>query len=536
MADITIVGSGASGVHFALSVLRKGYSVTMLDVGYDKPAAVNPEDTLNGLKENLRDPVAYFLGKKFEALILPDAGKEYYGIPPSKNYVFKIPEAFTEKSEGFEPLFSFARGGLAEAWTGGSYAFNDAELADYPFGYDAIGPFYDAIAERIGILGADDDLARFHPRHGHLLPPLDLDEHSALLQASYQEKKELIQKKFGCYLGRSRLAVLSRDLKERKACDYSGRCLWGCPSASLYTPSLTLAECLAFANFTYVPNMLVSHFKYSAANSVEAVAALDLAAGKTREFPVRKLVLAAGTLSTAKIFLNSIQQRTGQVLALPGLMDNRQILIPFINLNMAGKPFQPDSYQYHQLAMGIPAAEAKKFVHGQITTLKTGLMHPIMESMPLDLKTSLFLGRNLHAALGVANINLHDERRPENTVTIAGGPDAARARLLIRYSPRPQEGRELHDLIRKVKKILLRLGVVVPPGMLHVRPMGASVHYAGTIPMAPQQAPLTATANCRSHDFPNLYFVDGTCFPFLPAKNLTFTLMANAARVAESEF
>jgi hypothetical protein len=28
--------------------------------------------------------------------------------------------------------------------------------------------------------------------------------------------------------------------------------------------------------------------------------------------------------------------------------------------------------------------------------------------------------------------------------------------------------------------------------------------------------------------------VDGATFPFLPAKNITFTLMANAVRVAEA--
>ena len=33
MDRIVIVGSGASGVHFALSVLQKGYDVVMLDVG-----------------------------------------------------------------------------------------------------------------------------------------------------------------------------------------------------------------------------------------------------------------------------------------------------------------------------------------------------------------------------------------------------------------------------------------------------------------------------------------------------------------------
>ena len=46
----------------------------------------------------------------------------------------------------------------------------------------------------------------------------------------------------------------------------------------------------------------------------------------------------------------------------------------------------------------------------------------------------------------------------------------------------------------------------------------------------------TCTEECHSNDFENLWFVDGTTFPFLPSKNLTFTLMANAARVAEQAF
>ena len=49
-------------------------------------------------------------------------------------------------------------------------------------------------------------------------------------------------------------------------------------------------------------------------------------------------------------------------------------------------------------------------------------------------------------------------------------------------------------------------------------------------------APLTTSRDGRSRDFDNLFFVDGTTFPFLPAKNLTFTLMANAARIADTAF
>ena len=68
------------------------------------------------------------------------------------------------------------------------------------------------------------------------------------------------------------------------------------------------------------------------------------------------------------------------------------------------------------------------------------------------------------------------------------------------------------------------------------RPMGASVHYAGTLPMSKDAAPFTTTEFCQSRDLDNLFVVDGATFPFLPAKNITFTLMANAVRVAEAAF
>src|SRR5260370_806200 len=64
MDPIVVVGSGASGVHFALSVLRKGRRVTMLDVGHTGREAVRPGDTLNGLKQNLPHPIDYFLGSR----------------------------------------------------------------------------------------------------------------------------------------------------------------------------------------------------------------------------------------------------------------------------------------------------------------------------------------------------------------------------------------------------------------------------------------------------------------------------------------
>jgi choline dehydrogenase-like flavoprotein len=59
------------------------------------------------------------------------------------------------------------------------------------------------------------------------------------------------------------------------------------------------------------------------------------------------------------------------------------------------------------------------------------------------------------------------------------------------------------------------------------------VHYSGTLPMSAASRPLTTTPEGRSRDFDNLWILDGSTLPFLPAKNLTFTLMALATRVAE---
>jgi len=541
MAKITIIGSGASGVHFALTALQKGHHVTMLDVGYTGPPPVNPDDSFNHLKCTLKDPVQYFLGNDFESVVPPDYAKEIYGFPPNKQYIFKHPDGFIETSTGFEPLFSFAAGGLAQAWTGGSYPFNEEDLTDFPLQYKDLESYYGDVAKRIGVIGTDDDLSQFFPLHDNLLSPITFDEHSQLLVDRYHKKRDKLNAKTGVYLGRSRVAVLSKDQDGRKACDYSGRCLWGCPTDSLYVPSVTLEQCKRFSNFTYFANRMVTHFKYDANRRIEAVIAHKPGETEPVEFPVETLVLAAGTLSSSKIYLDSIYQQTGEVKTLHGLMDNRQILVPFINLAMLGKSFKPESYQYHQLAVGFEMENQSNssrpdYIHGQVTTLKTALMQPVFQTMPLDWKTAIFLGRNLHSSLGVVNVNYSDTRRDENTVTIEPGDIGKPSTLKIAYTPPKDENKKISDSLKRVKSFFKALGVIVPPGQSHTRPMGASVHYSGTLPMSTEAVPGTVSPNCKSHDFKNLFIVDGTSFPYLPAKNLTFTLMANAARVADLEF
>ena len=535
MADFTVVGSGPSGVHFALSALKRGHSVQIVDVGWSPNDAVNPGDSFVDLKHNLDDPAAYFLGQNNEGVLLPGDDSEFYGIPPSKAYALRSVAQFDSVTHNFEPLVSFARGGLAEMWTGGCYAFNDAELEDFPFGYDEIAPYYRQIAERIGINGMQDDLSDRIPIQTGFQPPLRLDNHSALLLSRYESKRKYFQDQLGCRVGRARHAVLSQDLGERKSCQYLGRCLWGCPSGSIYTPATTLNECMAYSGFQYSPDRYISNFNYDDSGHIKSLLFESPDGGMATEMPIQNLVLAAGTLGTSRLVLESVFRKTGQIIRLPGLMDNRQILVPFLNLSMLGKAYQPNSYQYNQLAMGFDSANAKHYVHCMVTALKTAMIHPIVEKLPFDLKTALHLFRNFHAALGLVNVNFHDTRRDDCYLTLDAKSDTKHPKLMMHYSYTDGEGERLTKALRRVKKTLLKLGCVVPPGMVHVRPMGASVHYAGTFPMSDHDTgPWTSTRDCRSNDFKNLIFADGSTYPFLPAKNTTFTLMANAVRIAEN--
>ena len=534
MRHVVVVGSGASAVHFSVGALERGWRVTMLDVGRAAPAPVRRDDSFADLKHTLEDPADYFLGPRVEGVLFPGNRGEYYGFPPHKGYIFEGLGAFRSRASGFEALTSFGRGGLAEAWTGGSFPFNAAELADFPVSFDELAPFYDEVARRIGISGASDDLARFMPVHAHLRAALDLDQHSRVLLQRYGRARETLNRDLRVWVGRSRAATTRDDFDGREGCTNLGRCLWGCPRESLYTPSITLRELERRPNFAYVPGRFVTRFDVDGAQRVTGVEALEIASGKRETHACDRAVLAAGTLVSSKIYLDSCRRIGGRAPTLRGLMDNRQVLLPFVNLSMLLKAHDPRTYQYHQLALGLEREPAKHYVHGLITTLKTALIHPIVQSVPFDMKSALHVFKNAHAALGILNVNFHDDRRDTNTLELE--QDGEESRLAISYAPARDEAQRMHESLGTLRRALRKLGCIVPPGMAYVRPMGASVHYAGTLPMSATRAPQTTSASCECHDFAGLFFVDGTTLPFLPAKNLTFTLMANAARVASRAF
>ncbi len=538
-ASITVIGSGPSGAHFAKTLLERGHEVTMLDIGREPDEPLLPDASLLELKDRLEDPGRYFIGNDGSGIVFPSEDGEVYGFPPGKRYIFDEPEGFEVRTSGFEPLFGYARGGMAEAWTAGCYPYDEAELAAIGLPAEAMHRAYGRIAERIGVTGERDDLTGFLPEHDGLLDPLPLDAHSAQIMSVYARKRARLRKMndgLGVFLGRTRVATLSRAHGGRPACTRLGRCLWGCPTGALYTPSATLDACMTDPRFRYVAGVRALYLETDHDGKVIRVHARRESDGSAYSEPVERVALAAGALASTEIVLRTLARNGQPRPELRGLMDNRQVLLPFVNLRRIGAPYEPDSYQYHLLGMGLADADPTKYVHCQVTTLGTALMHPIVQKLPFDLATSWRIGAALHGALGLVNVNFCDDRRETNRVRLEGGQSEGSGALCIDYSPAAGESARLTKTLRVIRAALTTLGCVVPPGMAHVRPMGASVHYTGTLPISTHDEPLTTEPSGKLRGFSNLWVVDGASFGFLPAKNVTFTLMANAHRIAESAF
>jgi choline dehydrogenase-like flavoprotein len=531
MTRFLVVGSGASGVHFAQTILEHGHEVEMLDVGYAPDQVPHPDVPIDRLPDQLADPLGFFLGERGRAVVLPHPGAKPYGFPPSKDYVFRSPPGASLRLTGFSPLLSHARGGLAEAWTGGSYELRDDELEIFPFPAAEMRQAYGRVAERIGISGADDDLNLFAPYTGGTMPALELDPHSAQLMDRYKARRSALNQS-GFYLGRSRVALLTRDHADRQACSRLGRCLLGCPRRSLYAPSHTLGELIRHPRFTYRPGVFVDRVLLDPRGNAEGVAMRDISGGAQGEVHADWTVLAAGALATTGIYLRTMAARGTATPRLHGLMDNRHISIPFVNFSRLGTDVDEANYQFHLLAMALRGPTRSADAHGQITTLKAASLHPIVASMPLDLRDSLDVFRRIRGALGVANVWLADERRTQNTARLepgGGGPGV----LVLDYGSDALDREGTDRAIREVRRVLRQLGCFAPRGQISVLARGSSVHYAGTLPMVATDEEHTCRADGSVRGLSRLAVVDGAGFPWLPAKNITFSLMANATRIAD---
>jgi choline dehydrogenase-like flavoprotein len=303
--DVIIVGSGPAGVSVAFPLVQAGLKVLMVDGGREANVTLPSRPYLTERSEDA-EQWKWIVGEDFHALRKMDAVSPKLRVPTHR-YVFDNFIARNRiESENFIAIGSLAKGGLSNAWGCGVARLSAEELEGYPFPKSSIERSYEIVTRRIGVSGANaDDLSDYFGLDAWSQPPIPMDGLHQRMFNRYSSCKHGLAS-LGFRLGRSRVAALSRDLGERKACDSSGNCLWGCHHRALYTSTNELYALVKFQNFYYRSGFVVDRVaKDYRGASVEGQDGQDYTT-----ISAKKVILAAGTLATTRLALLALKLDT----------------------------------------------------------------------------------------------------------------------------------------------------------------------------------------------------------------------------------
>jgi choline dehydrogenase-like flavoprotein len=515
--EVIIVGSGPAGVSAALELSDR--NILILDVGIHAP---QPSHDLNrnlyDLKESVDDLSPVLLGERFESL--HNVVNPYLSPKLKGPLVRFVTEDWRQlcpvDSPGFDGIMSFAQGGLSNVWGAGAYRFNDEELGDFPIAKSDLTPFYDRLTTEIGICGCDDDLTPFFGSTEGLLSPIELDQMSAALLRQYLKKKRRMSRA-GIYIGKPRVAVTTKTLGARPAYDYHGLEFFKPNGPAIYNSAYTLDELKKRSNIKYLSGYLVQ--RYVETSEGVKVSARNTATNTIEEFFGRKLLMAAGTLSTSKIVLSSNDDREAR---LP-LLDNAVSYIPFLSPRFIGVPQERRFFSGVQLNVIYRRHEKDVPIQGSFYGAMGLLRSDLLLEMPLSLKGNLVATKYLPPALGVLYLLYPDYPDVNNYLKLTTSGE-----LEIRY-----QKKALGKVERQIISSFRSLGCLSLPSLCKYPAPGNSFHYAGTLPMKAQpRNKFETSANGLLFGTGHVYVVDGANFSSLPSKNHTFTIMANAMRIA----
>jgi choline dehydrogenase-like flavoprotein len=532
-----VVGSGPSGTNAALTLLRRGLSVEIWDTGRQEVAFPHPEAGFHGLKGVLHDPQEYFLGKRFETLLPPGSG-ELLRYPPARSFLVSTDDAYWPYTgEDFKPFHSFSRGGLGVGWGANAVSYDDDDMKDWPIAFGDLDQAYAEACRRMAIAGPTDALSRFFPGATPSQPPVRMNRHDASLLSSFERRASAIERWSHIHLARARIAAVTAP-DHPSTCRYCGRCLWGCPTGSLYDPAkTTLAECQSHPQFTYKPGRMVLSLE-ARDGLITGIRYLALDTGQVTTEPCDAVFLAAGALQSGGIFLRSLQRDPTfsdghvQIDKTHSVLDTTVVKIPYIFLSQVGLKEEDAQFQYNRLIIAHRKPRDGGWpmhCHGEVLSLNTLVYHPLIESTPLGSRLAMQTFARLHASLGVVTYFFPDRPVPGNGLSIVEDHNSPTGdRLRIHYQEAEAKQALIRDTVNDTRRALLMLGCL--PWPPQVAPAGSGIHYAGTIPMG--NGPLCSDPTGRANAYRNLYVCDGASFPTLPSKSITFNLVANAIRIA----
>ena len=513
-----VVGSGPSGIAAAHALLARGRKVRMLDVG----EVLEPQHAARAARMGASDPDAW-LKEDLKSLrtLRREMGERPMAPYGSDFAVRDVVGLFADGSSREIALRpSFARGGLSNGWGSAVAPCRLEDIADWPAEARRLDAHYKAVARFMPIAVQADDLmdvfSLWQPEQIRPLPPSP--QGGQFLKRLSSQAKALADSKIR--FGQARQAVA-------EGCRACRMCLYGCPYGLIFNASSVLDDLIKREGFTYEPCRLVRRIEEDATGARLVVRDLDT--GTERLVAARRVFLAAGVLPTAQIMLASIGA-PGETLT---LLDSQQMLMPMLHMwpqkgDVAAMPQHVLAQVFLEI---LDPAISPKSVHVQVYTYNDHFQDDIRARFR-NLALAEPLVQALSRRLIVAQAFLHSNR--SGRIRISREGEGSEARLKLEPQSNPESLPTLNRVKHRLAGALLNCGIGALWFMARPGAIGSSFHCGGSIPMREAPGRLESDVLGRPAGFSRVHIVDASVLPSIPATTITFSVMANAHRIASS--
>lgn len=509
---IFVIGSGPAGVSCTAALLKRGYSVTMLDVGVKLEQ--DKVEMLANIKMQWDERIVVQLKQQLNSnnpvKLSHNSFYPYAEVAQHLNF---------QQGNGVHCMPSFSQGGLSNVWGAFVETYSNEQMADWPITASQLAAYYKTV---LGFL--------YHPNAYPQFSGAGIDEGLKNYDHSSQQAQKLLKhlaiyrnklQDNGYRFGAANLAVNFREA-ETQHCRYCGLCQHGCPLDLIYSANHTLRDLLKNNKFKYIKNTVVDLIE----ESIDKVfiSAHDSMTRENMRFEGARVFAACGPLISTLLALKSLRKQHHKI----EFLDSSHFLLPCLMYDRVKNVEKEKLHTLCQLYLKLTNADiSTQAINLQIYTY----MDHYAEKFKHIFKTSYALIspllRPLVDRMLVIQGHLHSQNSHKFTMQIKNDGK------LISLSP--LWNANVHNTLKLLAKHLRKnkqyLGFTPINFMLKQSKIGKSFHYGGSMPMCLEPKEFETDIWGRPFGFKRWHIVDATIFPSIPAGSITPTIMANAYRI-----
>jgi len=546
--DICVVGSGAGAGPVIYELSKAGYKVVVLEKGpwfktkhfsKDEMSATRRSVYTPNLEDECHVLVTQKENGKWYKQSTNKSGRDFWNgnvVGGSSNFMSAYFHRL--KPVDFKLLSTFG-------------PIEGANIVDWPISYEDIEPYYAKAEEVVGVSGKVVEHPFLEPRStpDFPYPPLKVNKVADLIDSACSELKYSV---FNSPRG-----IISKPTEKRKACYYSNFCgSYGCSSnakgssrVSLINPAIETGNCTVIANAKVyhletngkgkivkahyydlddIKQLLTAKIFVVAAQAVETSRLLLMS--KNKEFPNglanntnqvgKNMVFSAGGVGSGQFFEEDFPTEFKELMQ-PGLFVNRATQHWYeINNSELGK-VKGGTIDF-VVEHANPVTKAVKLKTNGNSDLVFG--NKLQDKMEAYFKKQRKFKFEIFADWIPTDdclVTLEDEVKDK-----WGDPVA---KIYIKHHEHDYKVSEY--LAKRGEEIFKQMGAKnISTGISHSAPANLQ---AGGCRFGNDPKTSVLDANCKAHEVENLYVSDGSFMPTGGSVTFTFTIYANAFRVAD---